>query len=99
MAAYCCEIPLTTVVGPIGLTAIESKLAGTTVKFVSEVAVTPPTVTDIGPVVAPEGTVTTSVFAVADLTVAGVPLNRTALALAVGLKPESCPLRLSQHHS
>ena len=58
-------------------------------KFVSEVAVTPPTVAEIGPVEAVEGTVTVSVFAVADVTVAGVPLNLTASALDVRLKP--CP--------
>src|SRR5262249_25704631 len=55
------------------------------VKSVCVVAVLAPTVTEIGPVVAPAGTVTTSVEVVADTTCAGVPLNLTVLADAVAL--------------
>jgi len=46
-----------------------------TVKFVLEVAVEVPTVTLIGPVVAPAGTVAVRLFAVAAVTAAVVPLN------------------------
>jgi len=46
-----------------------------TVKFVLEVAVEEPTVTEIGPVVAPEGTVTVRLFTVEAFIVAAVPLN------------------------
>lgn len=60
-----------------------------TVKFVEEVAVDVPTVTVIGPVVAPEGTLTVRLFAVAAVTVAAVPLNRTVFAPGVALK--FCP--------
>lgn len=58
----------------------------TTVKFALEVAVEVPTVTLIGPVVAPEGTVVVKLFAVAAVAVANVPLNCTVLALNVALK-------------
>jgi hypothetical protein len=44
-------------------------------------------VTPIAPVVAPAGTVTTSEFAVADDTVAEVPLNVTVFDAGVALKP------------
>ena len=60
-----------------------------TVKLVLEVAVDVPTVTLMGPVVAPVGTVTVRLFAVAAVTVAAVPLNCTVLALGVVLK--FCP--------
>ncbi len=58
----------------VGLTEV---MTGTesTVKFVLEVAVEEPTVTEIGPVVAPEGTVTVRLFAVEAFIVAAVPLN------------------------
>ena len=52
------------------------------------VAVAVPTVTEIGPVVAPVGTVVTILFAVAHKTVATVVLNFTVLAAGVVLKPE-----------
>jgi hypothetical protein len=51
--------------------------------------VTLATVTEIGPVVAPVGTVTVRVLALAAVTTAGVPLNSTVSALGVALKP--CP--------
>ena len=57
-----------------------------TVKFVAEVAVDVATVTVIGPVVAPEGTLTVRLFAVAAVTVAGVPLNLMVLLPGVALK-------------
>jgi hypothetical protein len=46
-----------------------------------------PTVTEMGPVVAPAGTVATRVVLVAETTVAGVPLNFTVLELGVALNP------------
>ena len=61
----------------------------TTVKFVLEVAVLEPTVTDMGPVVAVFGTVAVRELGVADITVAGAPLKLTALDAAVVLK--FCP--------
>jgi len=48
-----------------------------------------PSVTLIGPVVAPAGTVVVRLFAVAAVTAAVVPLNFTVLALGVRLK--FCP--------
>ena len=48
-----------------------------------------PSVTLIGPVVAPAGTVVVRLFAVAAVTAAVVPLNFTVLALGVALK--FCP--------
>jgi hypothetical protein len=54
------------------------------------VAVFPATVTVIRPVVAPGGTVTTRLVAVAAVVVAATLLNSTAFADGVGLKP--CPL-------
>ena len=62
---------------------------GMTVTEVAEVTVVPPTVTDTVPVVAFAGTSTCRLFAVAETTVAAIPLIRTTLALAVVLKP--CP--------
>ena len=56
-----------------------------TVKLVADVAVDEPTDTVIGPVVAPEGTVTVRLFAVAAVTVARVPLNLTISEDAVVL--------------
>ena len=46
-----------------------------TVKSRSDVTVAPPTVIEIGPVVAPGGTVTTKELLTAEMTVAVVPLN------------------------
>jgi hypothetical protein len=67
------------IVGPPSLEA--------TVKFAVLVTVTAAVVTEIGPVVAAAGTVTTNCVDVAELTVAVVPLNLTVLELAVVLKP------------
>ena len=53
---------------------------------VSEVAVPPAVVTVIGPIVAPEGTITASDVAVAAATVAGVPLKLTVFIAAAGSK-------------
>ena len=57
-----------------------------TVKLLLEVAVDVPTVTLMGPVVAPVGTVVVSWFVVAEVTVVAVPLNFTVFALGVALK-------------
>lgn len=54
-----------------------------TVKFELEVAISPPTVTVMRPVVAPEGTVAVRVVVEAAVTVAATPLNSTALFAAV----------------
>lgn len=59
---------------------------GITVKLLLEVAVAVPTVTVIGPVFAPGGTVTASVAAVAAVTVAAVPLSFTESDPGVELK-------------
>jgi hypothetical protein len=59
---------------------------GIKVKFVPEAVVTPLTVTAIGPVDAVAGTVTTIVFAVAETTLAAVPLKVTAFEDGVVLK-------------
>ena len=56
------------------------------VKLVVVVAVEEATVTEIAPVVAPDGTVTVRVLPVAAVTVAAVPLNSTVSALGVVLK-------------
>ena len=58
-----------------------------TVNGVLEVAVLPPTVTEIGPVVAASGTTTTNVVVVAERIVLEVPLNLTLLAEVVASKP------------
>src|SRR2546430_6662550 len=58
-----------------------------TVKDFALVAEPPGAVTEMVPVVAPEGTVTTSWVAVADATVATVPLNFTVSWLGVVLYP------------
>ena len=65
------------------------KIAGEGIKtkLVSEVAVWPLAVIVIGPVLALMGTVVTMLEAVADRTVAAVPLKETVLRAAVGLKP------------
>lgn len=69
----------------VGLTEVTAGLVST-VKLPLEVAVEVPTVTLIGPVVAPVGTVVVSRFVVAALTEAVVPLNLTVLELGVVLK-------------
>ena len=61
----------------------------TTVKLLLDVAVEVPTVTLMGPVVAPVGTVAVSWFVAAAVTVAAVPLNFTVFELGVALK--FCP--------
>jgi hypothetical protein len=57
-----------------------------TVKLVDELAVEEATITDIGPEVAPTGTRTVRLLAVAAVTVASVPLNLTILDVSVVLK-------------
>ena len=57
-----------------------------TTKSTVLVTVTPPTVTEIGPVLASKGTVTLMVVAVLDSTSASAPLNFTILAEGVVLK-------------
>src|SRR6266849_5790556 len=69
----------------VGLTEVITGL-GSTVKLLLEVAVDVPTVTLMGPVVAPAGTEVVRRFVVAAVTVAVVPLNLTVLALGVALK-------------
>ena len=64
-------------------------MLGSTINWRSEVAVFPATVTAIGPVVAPGGTVTTRLVLVAERTVAPVPLNVTVFSEGVALNP--CP--------
>jgi hypothetical protein len=61
-------------------------LAVVTVKSLADVTVLLLTVTAIRPVVAPDGTVTTSCVAVAETTVAVVPLNVTVLFAITVLK-------------
>lgn len=71
-----------------------------TTKSVSEIAVAPTTVTDNGPVVAPEGTVTFRIVLVAEVTVAAVPLKSTVFSDVNVLNPlpwivtfvPACPL-------
>src|SRR5690242_20100947 len=58
-----------------------------TTKFVVLFAVAAATVTEIGPVVAPAGTVVVSLLAVAAVTLATTPLNVTAFDEGVVLKP------------
>lgn len=72
----------------VGVTEVMTGIAST-VKLLLDVAVEVPTVTLMGPVVAPVGTVVVSWFVVAAVTVAVVPLNLTVLELGVALK--FCP--------
>ncbi len=58
-----------------------------TVNSCALVALFPPTLTTILPVAAPVGTVTASVLAVAAVTVAVAPLNRTVFAAGVAANP------------
>ena len=60
---------------------------GIKMKLASEVAVWPLALTVIGPVLAPAGTVVTRLEAVAERTVAAVPLKKTVFSAAVGLNP------------
>ncbi|MFT0736829.1 hypothetical protein POZ19_20150 [Ralstonia wenshanensis] len=66
-------------VGGAALVPITKLAEETAVPFVLE--------TEIGPVVAAEGTVTRRAVALAAVTAAATPLNATELALAVVLKP------------
>ncbi len=59
---------------------------GKTVKLEALVSVTPPTVMDIRPLVAPAGTVVARLVFVDEVTIAGVPLKVTALLEDVVLK-------------
>jgi hypothetical protein len=70
---------------PAGLNPV-SVGVGKTVKLEAVLRVTPLTVTEITPVVAPAGTVTLMLLAVEEVTVAVVPLNRTTLLAGVVLK-------------
>jgi len=72
----------------VGLTDVMTGMAST-VKLLLEFAVAVPTVTLTRPVVAPAGTITVRLLAVAAVTEAAVPLNCTVLALGVVLK--FCP--------
>jgi hypothetical protein len=72
----------------IGLTEVMIGIA-TTVKLLLDVAVEVPTVPQIGPVVAPAGTLVVKLFAVAAVTVVTVPLNFTVFEPGVVLK--FCP--------
>src|SRR5262249_7569401 len=76
-------LPLKTDVG------LTERMLGTgmSVKLMLEVAVWVPTVTEIGPLVAAAGIVTTRVVAVADITVAVTPFIFTAFDERLGLKP------------
>ena len=71
-----------------GLTDVITGIVST-VKLLLDVAVDDPTITVIGPVVAPVGTVTVKLFADAAVTVAAVPLNWTVFPLVVVAK--FCP--------
>jgi len=82
-------VPVTVTGVPTGpLPGLKPVIVGgcTTVKFIVLVPVRDPTVTVIAPVVAAEGTVTTSCVVVADDTVAVVPLNLTVSFVFVALK-------------
>jgi hypothetical protein len=69
------------------LVGLKPETSGATTKFVALVAILPPVVTVIGPLVAPEGTVTINCAVVALTTDAAVPLKATALFEAVELNP------------
>ena len=79
---------VTAPVGEIGSPWIDPPIrTGTaTVKLFVDVAILPPTVTVIGPVVAPDGTVVIIWVDVLLVTTAAVPLNFTILLAAVVLK-------------
>jgi hypothetical protein len=69
----------------VGL-ALEMVGVGSTVKFEEDVAVTPLSVKEIKPVVAPIGTVVVIVVVVEALTVAGVPLKLITFSTGLVLK-------------
>jgi hypothetical protein len=79
---------MVTVAPTAPLVGVKLVMAGVarTVKLEALVAVTPEVVTEIGPVVAPGGTITVNVVEVAPETVAAVPLNSTRLLDGVVLK-------------
>jgi hypothetical protein len=79
-------VPLTITDVPAAPKVGEKLLTDSTLKLEKLVAVWPLTVTLTGPVVAPAGTVTTKLVAVALVTVADVPLNFTVLFEGVVLK-------------
>lgn len=64
-----------------------TKVPAVTTKLFAELADCPFTVTESGPVLAPEGTLTVSAELVAAVTVAVVPLNCTAFKEGVALNP------------
>jgi hypothetical protein len=74
---------MVTVVPAVPLVGVKLVIDGITVKFDDEVAVWLLTVTLIGPVVAPDGTVVTISVLVELVTTADVPLKLTALFAAV----------------
>ena len=76
----------------VGLNAAMAGTSGAavTVKRVVLVAEPVGVVTVIGPDAAPDGTVVTIRVAVAEITVAGMPLNVTAFSLGVSLNPVPC---------
>jgi hypothetical protein len=85
-------VPVMVTVVPMGpLVGVKLEMVGidpVTVKFVLLVAVFPPTVTAIGPVVAPAGTVVVMLVVVLAVTTALVPLNvKMLLAGVVPSKP------------
>jgi hypothetical protein len=65
------------------LVGLKLVIEGATVKLVELVPVCPPAVTEIGPVVAPDGTVVTMLVVVLDVGIAAVPLNDTLLLVGV----------------
>jgi hypothetical protein len=79
-------VPGAAIVG-VKLVIVGAPLVAVTVKALLLVADPAGAVTPIVPVVAPAGTETTRLVAVADVTVAAVPLKVTALLAGVELKP------------
>lgn len=79
-------VPASAIVG-VKLVTVGVPLVAVTVNGVDVVAVPNGTVIDIGPVVAPAGTETTSFDVVAEIIEAAVPLNVTVFCAAVALKP------------
>lgn len=84
-------VPVMVTVLPIGpLDGVKLVMVGgkraVTVKSATLVAVLPPTVTEIFPVVAPEGTDVVMLVAVLVITLATIPLNLTVLLFGVVLK-------------
>jgi hypothetical protein len=71
---------------PFGLIEVITGI-GTTTKLLVDNAILVPTLTVITPVVAARGTITTKLLAVAEITVAGMPPNRTVFAVGVELNP------------